>query len=64
MLATMTTNLQRRLATAVVVGMLTFGAPMPRPVTLTTPPAVVRVQVGSAGADAWRALFPDRPILN
>lgn len=60
----MTTNLQRRLATAVLVGMLTFGEPMRRPFTLTMPPAVVRVQVSSAGAEAWRAAFPNRPLPN
>ncbi len=60
----MTTILQRRLATAVLVGMLTFGEPMRRPFTLTMPPAVVRVQVSSAGAEAWRAAFPNRPLPN
>lgn len=62
--ATMTETLQRRLATAVVVGLLTFGSPVPRPVTLTSPPAVVRVQLRSPGAEAWRALFPDRLAPN
>jgi len=61
---TMTTNLQRRLATVFLVGMLTFGEPMRRPITLTMPPAVVRVQVSSAGAEAWRAAFPNRPLPN
>ena len=60
----MTAALQRSLATAVVVGMLTLGAPMPRPIDLATPPAVVRVQLTSAGAEAWRALFPDRLAPN
>ncbi len=63
-LTTMNAYLQRRLATAVVVGMLTLGAPALRPVTLATPPAVVRVQVRSAGVEAWCALFPDRPAPN
>jgi len=63
-LATMTAALQRSLATAVVVGMLTLGAPMPRPLNLATPPAVVRVQLRSAGAEAWHALFPDRLAPN
>jgi len=60
----MTTNLQRRLATAVLVGMLTFGEPRRRPIALSVPPAVVRVQVSSAGAEAWRAAFPNRPLPN
>lgn len=63
-LSTLIRSLQQRLAAAVVIGMLTFGAPMPRPVTLTMPPAVVRVQVCSPGAEAWRAFFPDRPLPN
>ena len=37
---------------------------MPRPIDLATPPAVVRVQLTSAGAEAWRALFPDRLAPN
>ncbi len=60
----MTTTVQRRLATAVIVGMLAFGTPMRRPLTFTMPPAVVRVQVCSPGAEAWRAFFPDRPLPN
>jgi hypothetical protein len=64
MFATLSTILQRRLATAALVGMLTFGAPVPRPFTLTMPPALVRVQRSSAGAEAWQASFPDRPPPN
>jgi hypothetical protein len=60
----MTTSVQRRLATVVLVGMLAFGTPVRRPVTLTMPPAVVRVQTTSAGAEAWRGIFPERPAPN
>jgi hypothetical protein len=63
-LAAMTTDLRRRLATAVVVGLLAFGTPMRRPVTLMMPPAVVRLQTSTAGAEAWRDFFPERPLPN
>jgi hypothetical protein len=66
MLGAARTALQRRLVTAAVVGLLTFGAPPPRGVPLRLPPALVRVQEGpSAGATAWRAFFePLRAELN
>jgi hypothetical protein len=63
-IASMTTDLRRRLATAVVVGLLAFGTPMRRPVTMMMPPAVVRLQTSTAGAEAWRAFFPQRPLPN
>ena len=46
---------RRRAAVAVVVGMLAFGRPAPRPWVLRSPPAVVRVESGNRAADAWRA---------
>lgn len=60
------TSLRRRLVTAVVVGLLAFGAPPPRTVSLRTPPALVRVHVGpGAGAEAFRVFFaPLRAELN
>jgi hypothetical protein len=64
MLGAMVLGVQRRMTVAAVVGLLTFGAPAPRAVTLAGPPAVVRVQVSSPGAEAWRALFPARPAPN
>jgi hypothetical protein len=57
-------EVRRRLAAAVIVGMLTLGAPASRPVTLTAPPAVVRVQAASVGAQVWRELFPHRSLPN
>jgi hypothetical protein len=58
--------MQRRLVTAVVVGLLAFGVPSSRSMTVRIPPALVRVQVGpSAGAEAWRQFFePLRAELN
>jgi len=58
--------LRRRLVTAVVVGLLAFGAPPPRAVPLRLPPALVRVQAEpSPGALAWRQFFdPLRAELN
>lgn len=55
---------RRRAAVAVVVGMLAFGRPAPRPWVLRSPPAVVRVESGNRAADAWRALVPARPAPN
>lgn len=59
-------NVQRRLVTAVVVGLLAFGEPSPRSVPIRLPPALVRVQNGpSAGAEAWQRFFgPLRAELN
>jgi hypothetical protein len=59
-------GLQRRLVTAVVVGLLAFGVPSTRAEALRVPPALVRVQSGpSAGAEAWRQFFaPLRAELN
>lgn len=53
-------QVRRRLATAVVVGMLTIGAPPPRPFDTSPPPAIVRVIDVRPGALAWRELFPQR----
>jgi hypothetical protein len=57
---------RRRLVTAVVVGLLAFGAPPPRPMPLRLPPALVRVQTQpSPGALAWHEFFgPLRAELN
>jgi len=59
-------HLRRRLVTAVVVGLLAFGAPPPRALPLRLPPALVRVQAQpSPGALAWREFFgPLRAELN
>ena len=59
-------HLRRRLVTAVVVGLLAFGAPAPRTLPLRLPPALVRVQAEpSPGALAWRQFFdPLRAELN
>ena len=57
-------EVRRRLAAGVIVGLLTLGTPTRRPLTFTTPPAVVRVQSSSVGAQMWRELFPHRPLPN
>jgi hypothetical protein len=59
-------SVQRRLVTAVVVGLLAFGEPSPRAIPVRLPPALVRVQTGpSAGAEAWQTFFaPLRAELN
>ena len=60
------TVLRSRLLAGVVVGLLAFGAPVPRTVALRLPPALVRVQEPpTPGAVAWRAFFdPLRAELN
>jgi hypothetical protein len=56
--------LRHRLAAVVVVGLLTFGSPAPRPVPLLAPPAIVRLQPTSAAAARWRELVPQRASPN
>jgi hypothetical protein len=55
---------RRRLAAAVIVGMLTLSSPAQRPGPFRTPPAVVRVQSVAVGAQVWHDLFPYRAPPN
>lgn len=59
-------SVQRRIATAILIGLLAFGAPPPRSILLRPPPALVRVQQNpSPGAVAWEEFFhPLRRELN